>query len=106
MKYFVNFPYTAESLKNEFRALSLKLHPDTGGNAEEFAAMMNEYEQIARNLSGTAQDTKQSTATAATAGAAEGVGQAHNGVGRARQDSVPVLVQPITVERGAAGANP
>ena len=55
MKYFVNFPYTAESLKNEFRALSLKLHPDTGGNAEEFKDMMQEYEQIARNLSGTKQ---------------------------------------------------
>ena len=46
MKYFVNFPYTAETLKNEYRELCKKLHPDTGGNAEEFKNMMNEYEQI------------------------------------------------------------
>ena len=50
MKYFVNFPYTAESLKREYRELCKKLHPDTGGNAQDFAEMMNEYEQTARNL--------------------------------------------------------
>ena len=55
MKYFVNFPYTAETLKAEFRELAKKLHPDTGGNAEEFAQMQNEYEQTARNLNGTKQ---------------------------------------------------
>ena len=55
MKYFVNFPYTAESLKNEYRELCKKLHPDTGGNAQDFAEMMNEYEQTARNLNGTRQ---------------------------------------------------
>lgn len=58
MKYFVNFPYTAETLKNEYRELCKKLHPDTGGNAEEFKNMMNEYEQTARNLSGTKQNRK------------------------------------------------
>lgn len=52
MKYFVNFPYTAESLKREYRELCKKLHPDTGGNAQDFAEMMNEYEQTARNLNG------------------------------------------------------
>ena len=55
MKYFVNFPYTAESLKNEYREFCKKLHPDTGGNAQDFAEMMNEYEQTARNLNGTKQ---------------------------------------------------
>jgi len=55
MKYFVNYPYTAESLKNEYRELCKKLHPDTGGNAQDFAEMMNEYEQTARNLNGTKQ---------------------------------------------------
>jgi hypothetical protein len=50
MKYFVNFPYTAETLKAEFRELAKKLHPDTGGNAEEFKAMQNEYEQVTNNL--------------------------------------------------------
>ena len=52
MKYFVNYPYTAESLKSEYRELCKKLHPDTGGNAQDFAEMMNEYEQTARNLNG------------------------------------------------------
>ena len=55
MKYFVNYPYTAESLKREYRELCKKLHPDTGGNAQDFAEMMNEYEQTARNLNGTRQ---------------------------------------------------
>ena len=58
MKYFNNFPYTAESLKNEYRDLCKKLHPDTGGNAEEFKIMSAEYEQIARNLNGTRQSNK------------------------------------------------
>ena len=52
MKYFVNHPYTAETLKNEYRELCKKLHPDTGGNAQDFAEMMNEYEQTRRNLNG------------------------------------------------------
>lgn len=55
MKYFVNFPYTAETLKAEFRTLAKKLHPDTGGNADEFKAMQAEFEEIARNLDGTKQ---------------------------------------------------
>lgn len=55
MKYFKNYPYTAESLKSEYRELCKKLHPDTGGNAQDFAEMMNEYEQTARNLNGTRQ---------------------------------------------------
>jgi len=50
MKYFVNFPYTAESLKSEYRELCKKLHPDTGGNAQDFAEMMNEYEQVTNDL--------------------------------------------------------
>ena len=58
MKYFNNFPYSAESLKNEYRELCKKLHPDTGGNAEEFKIMSAEYEQIARNLNGTRQSNK------------------------------------------------
>jgi hypothetical protein len=37
-------------LKNEYRRLAQKLHPDKGGNAEEFKAMMNEYEYILSNL--------------------------------------------------------
>ena len=64
MKYFVNFPYTAESLKREYRELCKKLHPDTGGNAQDFAEMMNEYEQTARNLNGNG-TTANKTRTAA-----------------------------------------
>lgn len=52
MKYFANHPYTAETLKSEYRELCKKLHPDTGGNAQDFAEMMNEYEQTRRNLDG------------------------------------------------------
>ena len=65
MKYFVNFPYTAESLKREYREFCKKLHPDTGGNAQDFAEMMNEYEQTARNLNGNG-TTANKTRTAAT----------------------------------------
>jgi len=64
MKYFVNFPYTAESLKSEYRELCKKLHPDTGGNAQDFAEMVNEYEQAARNLNGNG-TTANKTRTAA-----------------------------------------
>ena len=70
MKYFVNFPYTAESLKSEYRELCKKLHPDTGGNAQDFAEMMNEYEQTARNLNGngtTANKTRTAAADDTTA---------------------------------------
>lgn len=52
MKYFVNFPYSAESLKNEYRELCKKLHPDTGGDAEEFKAMQNEYAQVLKTVNG------------------------------------------------------
>lgn len=62
MKYFVNFPYTAETLKKEFRELSKKLHPDTGGNADDFKEMLNEYEETARNLSGTREHAAQERA--------------------------------------------
>lgn len=62
MKYFVNSPYTAETLKKEFRELSKKLHPDTGGNADDFKEMLNEYEETARNLSGTREHAAQERA--------------------------------------------
>ena len=50
MKYFINIPYTAETLKSEYREFCKKLHPDTGGDAEDFKMMMNEYETISRNM--------------------------------------------------------
>ena len=50
MKYFTNIPATVEELKKQFRALCIKLHPDKGGNAEEFKAMLNEYETILKGF--------------------------------------------------------
>lgn len=49
MKYFNNI-ITLDELKKQFRALSIKLHPDRGGNAEEFKAMMAEYQDIMHNF--------------------------------------------------------
>ena len=50
MKYFKDIT-TPEELKKQFRALSIKLHPDRPtGNAEEFKAMMTEYSDIMRNF--------------------------------------------------------
>lgn len=50
MKYFKDIT-TPEELKKQFRALSIKLHPDRPtGNAEEFKAMMAEYNNIRRNF--------------------------------------------------------
>ena len=50
MKYFKDIT-TPEELKKQFRALSIKLHPDRPtGNAEEFKVMMAEYNNIMRNF--------------------------------------------------------
>lgn len=50
MKFFKDIT-TPEELKKQFRALSIKLHPDRPtGNAEEFKAMMAEYNNIMRNF--------------------------------------------------------
>lgn len=42
MKYF-NTCKTIEDVKKLFKELAKRLHPDCGGDAEEFKAMMNEY---------------------------------------------------------------
>lgn len=49
MKYFNNIT-TPEELKKQFRALATKLHPDRGGNAEEFKNMMAEYMAISKDF--------------------------------------------------------
>ena len=49
MKYFNNIT-TPEELKKQFRTLSIKLHPDRGGNAEEFREMMAEYMAISKDF--------------------------------------------------------
>lgn len=49
MKYFNNIS-TAEELKKQFRAYCVSMHPDKGGDPEEFKAMMAEYNGIIKNF--------------------------------------------------------
>lgn len=49
MKYFSNIT-TAEELKKQFRAYCVNMHPDKGGDPEEFKAMMAEYNGIIKNF--------------------------------------------------------
>lgn len=43
---------TVEELKKVYRALCLEMHPDKGGNTEDFQEMQNQYEDAAAILSG------------------------------------------------------
>ena len=49
MKYFKNIT-TAEELKKKFRAYCVSMHPDKGGDPEEFKKMMAEYDGIIKNF--------------------------------------------------------
>lgn len=49
MKYFKNIT-TAEEIKKQFRAYCVSMHPDKGGDPEEFKAMMAEYNDIIKNF--------------------------------------------------------
>ena len=49
MKYFKNIT-TAEELKKQFRAYCVSMHPDKGGDPEEFKQMMAEYNGIIQNF--------------------------------------------------------
>ena len=49
MKYFKNIT-TAEELKKQFRAYCVSMHPDKGGDPEEFKNMMAEYNDIIKNF--------------------------------------------------------
>ena len=49
MKYFKNIT-TAEEIKKQFRAYCVSMHPDKGGDAEEFKSMMSEYNDIIKNF--------------------------------------------------------
>lgn len=61
MKYFANI-HNADELRKAFGAYCMTMHPDKGGNEEDFKMMLNEYEQAARNLDGTKQSRKTETA--------------------------------------------
>ena len=49
MRFFTDCK-TAEELKKAYRAWAKKLHPDLGGNAEEFKVMQAEYEKLWERL--------------------------------------------------------
>lgn len=49
MKYFKNIA-TVEELKKQFRAYCVSMHPDKGGDPEEFKNMMSEYNDIIKNF--------------------------------------------------------
>lgn len=49
MKYFNNIT-TADELKKQFRAYCVTMHPDKGGDAEEFKEMVDEYNRINANF--------------------------------------------------------
>lgn len=49
MKYFNNIK-DLNTLKQEFKQLAKKLHPDVGGDAEEFKKMVCEFEDLFHNL--------------------------------------------------------
>lgn len=49
MKYFKNIT-TAEEIKKQFRAYCVSMHPDKGGDPEEFKSMIAEYNGILKNF--------------------------------------------------------
>lgn len=58
MRYFANIN-NPEDLKKQFRAYCVTMHPDKGGDAEEFKAMLNEYEQAANNCGAWTKETRE-----------------------------------------------
>lgn len=57
MKYFNNIS-TAEELKKQFRTYCVNMHPDKGGDSEEFKNMMAEYNSIIKNFERAKEEAK------------------------------------------------
>jgi len=64
-QYFIDCK-TAEELKKAYRAWAKKLHPDLGGNAEEFKVMQAEYERMWERLKNVHKTAEGKTYTAKT----------------------------------------
>lgn len=58
MKYF-NTITTPEELKKQFHSYCLTMHPDKGGDPEEFKAMLAEYEEAAKNCGAWTKETRE-----------------------------------------------
>lgn len=58
MKYFDNIT-TPEELKKQFRAYCVSMHPDKGGDPEEFKTMLAEYEEAAKNCGAWTKETRE-----------------------------------------------
>lgn len=56
MKYFNNI--STEELKKQFRAYCVSMHPDKGGDPEEFKNMMAEYNGIIKNFERAKEEAK------------------------------------------------
>lgn len=57
MKYFGNIT-TAEEIKKQFRTYCVSMHPDKGGDPEEFKAMMAEYQKAMKNAGAWTKDAE------------------------------------------------
>lgn len=57
MKYFKNIT-TVEEIKKQFRAYCVSMHPDKGGDPEEFKAMMAEYQKAMKNAGAWTKDAE------------------------------------------------
>lgn len=58
MKYFSNIT-TPEELKKQFRTYCVTMHPDKGGDPEEFKTMLAEYEEAAKNCGAWTKETRE-----------------------------------------------
>lgn len=58
MRYFANIN-NPDELKKQFRAYCVTMHPDKGGDPEEFKAMLNEYEQAAKSCGAWTKETRE-----------------------------------------------